>query len=1236
MGRRVGSLVAGVLFGLVGAGLTGCNAGGAGSLLTQGTGSTTTAVKTRTGVVHGGQNPVVGASIQLWTVGTTGYGSAGTQLLTSPVTTDGSGGFNLSTLYTCPSASTLVYLTATGGNPGSGTNTAIRLVAPLGQCGSLNASTFIVVNEVTTIATAYALGQFVSPTTGAIGSYGNSQTGIINAFATVNNLVNISSGAALATTPGGNGTVPQAELNTLGDVLAACVNSTGSTSTLCSTLFSLTTPSGGSAPTDTLLAALSIAQHPVNNVSTLFGQVSASGTPFLPTLSSAPGDWTVSLSYAAGGVNAGAVAVDGSGNVWLANAGQSGGAGATVSELTPTGTPFSGSPYSNGVAGATVALAIDTNGKAWVSNSGAQTLTQYASGGNVVSGPMLVSTGILRGVAVDAYNDLWATSGNALLEVYGAQTISGNSGYAGGATDTAVALDSQSNAWALSTGGSGGVLEFNPYGILLSPSTGYTANLDATNPVALAVDGSDNVWVTNNVNKLVKLNSSGVEASPSGGYSYGVSSIGTALAVDGNNNIWLTTAAGSVAEVTQSGTLLSGSFGYTANNVRNGDGIAVDGSGNVWISSNISSGNTLTELVGAAVPVAAPLSSSVALAQAGRIPGTLVPVSITTSSLPVYMINQTYTAQLYAAGGNSNGSYTWTLSSGALPTGLSLSSSGQINGTATVSGSYTIGVSVTDGINPATTATLHLYASTNLPTQGSEAALNGSYVIRGDLFRNASAYGSAASTGSVYGQSLVGTLVFNGAGGITGEVDSNGPGTSGSGTVSVTGSYSVGTDNRGLIVLTPSASGSRTIEFSLSVGNFSGPVAQSFRVAEFDDTEAATGGQGGRIGAGEGKRQTAATLTAQTYVFGMEGESTCTNVGNTNPSCLLTATPFGPLGAVGKIVMNGSNGTLTGEEDTAGTNVTYNLVGLTGTFTTPDSFGRGTLTLVPGSTMFTAPPTNYAYYVVGSGELFLMSTDSHASFALLSGDALAQVSGVSSSTLTGNYVGYESTSQGGDAISQPPQYVSNSLFYLSIQSGNTFNLIQDRRVSDGQTKLEQSQTGLSFSVDTAGRMTLGGGAPVFYVADSGHVFGMEQPNGTTNTGTTGLIVLQQQQTLTSTGCSSLSGSFMMGSSRTQFAVGSSTGEIVFSGGVGTTTSDGSNLDGTLVQGNTDTINCTPDNLTSTTGRLAFNDGLFVYPSPNGGGHGASFVMYPITQNGLAVVMPMRPSKGYDSLLIIQK
>ncbi|MFZ0961846.1 MAG: putative Ig domain-containing protein [Terriglobia bacterium] len=70
------------------------------------------------------------------------------------------------------------------------------------------------------------------------------------------------------------------------------------------------------------------------------------------------------------------------------------------------------------------------------------------------------------------------------------------------------------------------------------------------------------------------------------------------------------------------------------------------------------------------------------------------PPSITTATLPLATPNANYNAALQATGGV--GALTWSLAGGALPTGLSLSSSGTISGDPTVSGTSTFTVQATD------------------------------------------------------------------------------------------------------------------------------------------------------------------------------------------------------------------------------------------------------------------------------------------------------------------------------------------------------------------------------------------------------------------------------------------------------------------------------------------------------------------------------------------------------------
>ncbi len=81
---------------------------------------------------------------------------------------------------------------------------------------------------------------------------------------------------------------------------------------------------------------------------------------------------------------------------------------------------------------------------------------------------------------------------------------------------------------------------------------------------------------------------------------------------------------------------------------------------------------------------------------------TPTPVTIKTAGLPKGTEDKPYSCTLKAAGGAPP--YTWTISHGSLPTGLTLGSGGSITGTSTVSGTYTITVEAIDSFKPADSA----------------------------------------------------------------------------------------------------------------------------------------------------------------------------------------------------------------------------------------------------------------------------------------------------------------------------------------------------------------------------------------------------------------------------------------------------------------------------------------------------------------------------------------------------
>jgi glucose/arabinose dehydrogenase len=260
------------------------------------------------GRVFGGQQPVSGAAVQLYAVSTTADGGASTPLLTSSVTSNTLGQFTLTGLYICPTASTLVYVVATGGNPGltAGTNNAaLSLITALGPCSSLSPSTDIMVDERTTVAAITALAPFITSPS-AIGSTSVDSTGLSVAFTLAASLVDPATGAVPGPSLPSGASAPTQQINTLGNILAACINSAGGTSgdsTACGNLFSAAAPSpavpaSAQPPTNTVAALLNIARDPQRNIVPLYS-LTTSTAPFQPQLSAPPTDWTVTLSGSA-------------------------------------------------------------------------------------------------------------------------------------------------------------------------------------------------------------------------------------------------------------------------------------------------------------------------------------------------------------------------------------------------------------------------------------------------------------------------------------------------------------------------------------------------------------------------------------------------------------------------------------------------------------------------------------------------------------------------------------------------------------------------------------------------------------------------------------------------------------------------------------------------------------------------------------------------------------------------
>jgi len=508
------------------------------------------------GTVMSGTLPVSGAKVQLFVAGTTGYGvgSKAVSSIPATVTTGTNGQFSLG--YTCPSGGApndQMYVVATGGNSGSGANSSIVLMTALGTCSKLPSS--VTVNEVTTVASVYALSAFASVNTSGEGiavgapATGSScttadnwqslspntcnYTGLVSAFNTVNNLVNIGTGVALSITPAyasGNtvngtfypqaaylntSTVPQARINALADMLASCVESNGSRCSGNTNLFGVAATNGSApggsviTPGDTLQAALNIAQNPGNNGINLTGLldlIPVANPPYATTLSAsaAPTDLTLALTFTGAGlglpsttsgqttvgarsyssgvgpiVNT-ALAIDVSGNIWVTAFGENGAA----------------RPYTDAIS---LMLAGFTNQGAPLTP--ATTLNTTTTPSTITFGGFNPDTAIAGGpsmIAIDQTGNLWVGDGNSSGEIFAINPagstpslLSFSPIVTGMGPLASLAIDKFGNLWVGSTSGGFNISEYQRSGTRVSLSG--TAGPDHQN--YLIFDSNYNLWI---------------------------------------------------------------------------------------------------------------------------------------------------------------------------------------------------------------------------------------------------------------------------------------------------------------------------------------------------------------------------------------------------------------------------------------------------------------------------------------------------------------------------------------------------------------------------------------------------------------------------------------------------------------------------------------------------------------------------------------------------------------------
>jgi len=416
------------------------------------------------------------------------------------------------------------------------------------------------------------------------------------------------------------------------------------------------------------------------------------------------------------------------------------------------------------------------------------------------------------------------------------------------------------------------------------------------------------------------------------------------------------------------------------------------------------------------------------------------PPVITTATLPTATVGVAYSQTMAARGVQP---LTWSISSGNLPAGLTVSIAGVISGTPTgTPGTAKFTVTVADAENPPAKATANLSIVVN---SAATALFQGNYAF---LF---SGYFNGYFTGA-------GSFVADGAGNITGGiVDTNGltgPTINGG----FTGTYSIGSNSMGTMnwVFTGPGGGSSTYEVVISSDGGNAQFIQ------YDSR--------GVQGAGVIKKQDTSSFSAAqikgNYAFGL--------VGIDGPTA-------GRMAVAGEFLSDGVSQLSSGLADDNDNGTLLSSAGLSGSYSVASS-GRGTAVLnISG-----LGTLNASFYVISANEFFLMETDTvGASHPLLSGDVLQQ-SGAGS--FTDASLNGSSILEADALASSNPPTPSVTLGLAVVSIPGTLNLNSD--VNSGGT-LSNSTEQLTYSVAPDGRVSTTGSAPaVFYLVNANQAFAL--------------------------------------------------------------------------------------------------------------------------------------------------
>jgi hypothetical protein len=468
------------------------------------------------GQVLGGGAPIVNSTVTLWAA------SAGTPVQLGQAQTGNDGGFAMAVPDSL-AADTSLYLVAKGGTPStnkaSGDNSAIALITVVGA----KPPDMVAINEFTTVASVWTHAQFIDGT-----AIKGEPLQLKIAAGNVPSFVDLATGGWGGTIqdPLNSGQTPtMANFATLADALAGCVARV--VPDACSKLYAAAAGPAGTAPTDTLAAAESIAKYPwyqparVHALLAAFYPIKPGKTmrpvPYMPYLSFAPSAWVLPLKFDGGGYRAGGGSMfDSEGNLWVGDNFTVGWQGqdslwqGNATKFDPNGKPLS--PITTGFArggmqGNSFGTAVDAKDNAWFSTYGGKSIAVFDPNGKPLTPPEGITfngqLGLMQGIIVTPSGDVWAlgVSKRQLVHIPKGDWTKGR---------------------IVCEGDSG------------EPCKSFLG------PFHLAIDQQDRIWVSNASDKVTRFPA----ADPSKAENFKTGFVNSGLNIDSQGNVWVTNRLG--------------------------------------------------------------------------------------------------------------------------------------------------------------------------------------------------------------------------------------------------------------------------------------------------------------------------------------------------------------------------------------------------------------------------------------------------------------------------------------------------------------------------------------------------------------------------------------------------------------------------------------------------------------------------------------------------------------------